>query len=204
MSAKSGAVADNNYEFLRLAALARELHRLVPWRPLVLRRNRSSQGRPRAQQQFFCTAVFIPSGPYEGSNVSVGASPNACAVEAHFVGTCVRRDRQFTGFIPGKESKELRIMAISHNREIQSSSTTDFLNIAPTCGSIYELTCPLKYRPGDQRSAKSTFAKKHLLPTQLWTSADARLQCAASHRHKLPNAVASRVRQRSRCRPKRW
>jgi hypothetical protein len=47
-----------------------------------------------------------------------------------------------TRFIPGKESKELRIMAISHNREIQSSSTTDS-NIAPTCESIDQLTCPL-------------------------------------------------------------
>jgi hypothetical protein len=33
-------------------------------------------------------------------------------------------------------------MAISHNREIQSSSTTDS-NIAPTCESIDQLTCPL-------------------------------------------------------------
>jgi hypothetical protein len=47
-----------------------------------------------------------------------------------------------TRFIPGKESKELRIMAISHNREIQSSSTTDS-NIAPTCESIDQLICPL-------------------------------------------------------------
>jgi hypothetical protein len=108
-----------------------------------------------------------------------------------------------TRFIPGKESKELRIMAISHNREIQSSSTTDS-NIVPTCESIDQLTCPVEYCPGDQRSAKSTFAKKHLLPTQLWTSADEGKQCAASHRHKLPNAVASRVRQRSCCRPKGW
>jgi hypothetical protein len=79
-------------------------------------------------------------------------------------------------------------MAISHNREIQSSSTTDS-NIAPTCESIDQLICPLSIA-------------RVILPTQLWTSADDGKQCAASHRHKLPNAVAGRVRQRSCCRPK--
>jgi hypothetical protein len=97
----------------------------------------------------------------------------------------------------------LRIMAISHNREIQSSSTTDS-NIAPTCESIDQLTCPLSIALMISAARKSTFAKKHLLPTQLWTSADEGKQCAASHRHKLPNAIAGRVRQRSCCRPKAW
>ena len=87
-------------------------------------------------------------------------------------------------------------MAISHNREIQSSSTTDS-NIAPACESIDQLTCPLSIALMISAARKSTFAKKHLLPTQLWTSADEGKQCAASHRHKLPNAVAGRVRQRS-------
>jgi hypothetical protein len=32
-------------------------------------------------------------------------------------------------------------MVVSHNREIQSSSTTDS-NTAPTCESIDQLTCP--------------------------------------------------------------
>jgi hypothetical protein len=99
-----------------------------------------------------------------------------------------------TRFIPAKESKELRIMAISHNREIQSSSTTDS-NVAPTCESIDQLTCPLSIALVVSAARNRPSQKKHLLPTQLWTSADEGKQCGASHRHKLPNAVASRVRQ---------
>ena len=82
-------------------------------------------------------------------------------------------------------------MAISHNREIQSSSTIDS-NIAPTCESIDQLTCPSNNALVIS-AARRRPAKKHL-PIQLWTSADEGKQCAASHRYKLPNARRGRVR----------
>ena len=94
-------------------------------------------------------------------------------------------------------------MGISHNRETQSSSTTNS-NIAPTCESIDQLSCPLSIALVISAARNRPFAKKHLLLTQLWTSADEGEQCAASHRHKSPDAVAGRVRQRSCCRPKGW
>ena len=92
-------------------------------------------------------------------------------------------------------------MAISHNREIQSSSTTDS-NIAPTCELIDQLTCPLSIALVIS-AARNRPSKKHLLPTQLWTSADEGKQCAASHRPWLScrMPVAGCVR-RCCCRPK--
>ena len=52
-------------------------------------------------------------------------------------------------------------MAISHNREIQSSSTTNS-NIAPACESIDQLTCPLSIALVISAARKSTFAKKSI------------------------------------------
>jgi hypothetical protein len=77
-------------------------------------------------------------------------------------------------------------MVVSHNREIQSSSTIDS-NIAPTCEPIDQLTCRSNNALVISAARRRPFAKKHL-PIQLWTSADEGKQCAASHRCKLPNA----------------
>ena len=70
-------------------------------------------------------------------------------------------------------------MVVSHNREIQIEFDDHVL---------YRLANQLinsRARPGDQRCAGSTFAKKAFLPTQLWTSANEGKQGAVS-RHKLP------------------
>jgi hypothetical protein len=67
-------------------------------------------------------------------------------------------------------------MAISHNREIQSSSTTAS-NFVPTCESIDQLTCP---SPDEGKHAQRHIAIGCRMP------------------------VAGRVRQRSCCRLKGW
>jgi hypothetical protein len=79
-------------------------------------------------------------------------------------------------------------MVVSHNREIQSSSTTDS-NIAPTCESIDQLTCPSNSALVISAARLRPFTKKHL-PTQFWISADEGKQCAVvtSPLVKLPNA----------------
>jgi hypothetical protein len=108
------------------------------------------------------------------------------------------RDLQRTRFIPGKESKELRIMVVSHNREIQSSSTTDS-NLAPTSESIAAYV-PIEYCPGDQRSAKSTIRKKGSTNSTLDKRRRRQTNIAISCR--MP--VAGHVRQRSLLPAQEW
>jgi hypothetical protein len=69
--------------------------------------------------------------------------------------------------------------------KFKSSSTIDS-NIAPTCGSIDQLTCPSNNALVISAARRRPFAKSNCQFNS--TSADEGKQCAASHRYKLPNA----------------